>query len=192
LNSKPLTAVETWFEATRRLAANLYHIGRFGSPTEEKQKVLREAVSIIDFLITTDRAVANPKIARMYFGMRGVAQVLLARTANDQYEFYRSACRDLEQSRALGNCGIEATYYLVETRFHLFDRDSNMKHLEEAERLLAEVNWSTCENGVLWFVAGETRLREGFAAAATGDDGTAAKYFASALQCLQKVDVCPP
>ncbi len=94
LGGKPLSIAGTWFEVNRRLAANLYHLGRLGQPTPEKQKLLQEAISVLDRLIQTDINVKKTHIGRMYFGMRGVARLLLARTEHAPHLAYIAACEE--------------------------------------------------------------------------------------------------
>lgn len=192
LAGKAMSVVATRFEATRRLAANLYHIGRLGTPTEDKQRVLLAAVSLFDFLIKNDRGVTRPTIGMKYFGMRGVARVLLARTAETKYEAYTAACSDLQESRRLGNNGVEASYYLIESKIHLYDLGKDQRYLTDAEQILRDVNAIDCNNRLLWFGSGEVSLRKGFAMLESGQKDLALGNFEHALDCLRKADLCPP
>jgi hypothetical protein len=191
LSGRSLTLGGTWFEINRRLAGNLFHLGRMGEPNAEKESLLREAIKVLDFLLERDRAAAQSQLRCTYLGMRGVARMLLARRVEDKKEAYTLACQDLTESRLLGNSGAEASHYLIESHIHLYDADPKDDYLTSAEALLGEIDLQANGNRLLWFDAGEVALRRGFAAAGAGDQDIALDDFERARHCFQTAEKHP-
>jgi len=189
-SGRPLSSSGTWFEATRRLAANLFHVGRIGVPTDERARVLREAVSLLNFLISTDKAVSTPQTAKTYFGMRGVAYVLLGRNSEDRYEVYKQACEDLQKSRTFGNTGVEASCYLIEAQYHMYDIDRAEAHLDDAEEILNSITLDQSRDQIPWFASGEVNSRKGYACAARGDLGSALNHLEVAVESYRRTTLC--
>ena len=163
-NGPRLNRAGSWFEATRRLLAALYHLGRLGEPTEDKQKLLREAQEIADFLIANDWLVERkPALKQKYHGFRGVSSLLLARNAENRRELFLAASQDLEVSGAHGDHCLEHDEYLVEAYLHLQEIDGGETWLKKAEAVLAPLRRYPHQGGRLLGLVGSVTLQRGFA-----------------------------
>lgn len=189
---KKLSLAASWFEVTRRLASNLFHLGRLGTINEQNRRLLEKCIAIFDYLMMQDTAASNPRVRKVYTGMRGVARLLVTRSFGGQTDGYELARKDLEESGVLGNRGIEHDHYLIECCIHLFDgiRDENL--LNRAEEVLNENKYNLPKSRLLAFDAGEVHLHRGFRSAEAVDLERALASFEAAAGYFDLADFAPP
>lgn len=181
LREHGLNVTGSWFEASRRLAGSLFHLGRLGTPSPVKRIWLIKSIELLSFLIENDKFVSPQKIIR-YNGYKGVASLLLAREDDDPKYRYEAAVRCLKISREAGDLSVQNGEYLVEALMHLFDLTADAVWLERAEITLSETTHGL--HSPKWsMLKGEWELKQGIQIS-TRDTESALENFRKAERHL--------
>lgn len=187
----PLSRQGSWFEATRRLAGTLFHLGRIGEPTPQKRKWLSQVLTLTDFMLANDRSVLKPANFIRCCGFRGVSCALLARTAADPATFYEEAAECLRWSRYLGDVSLENGQYLAESCLHLNELRGGENWLAKAESVLLEVHKDSKAARRAFSLLGEANVQRGFVALIAGQPEKAFLSFGEAETNLSKALAMP-
>jgi hypothetical protein len=180
-NGKVFNRNGSWFEPTRRLAGNLFHLGRLGEPTRSKQKCLSKSIELLDFLLQNDRATQKPAMLLKYCGFRGVSCMLLARSSNDPAKLYREAVHNLQRSRGAGDLSLENAQYLAEACLYLHELCPTEGWLAKAESSVSEIQNSPKAARRAFALCAEAAIQRGFA-------NLAAEKRDQALVCFQNAE----
>ncbi|MCI0626135.1 MAG: aminoglycoside phosphotransferase family protein [Acidobacteria bacterium] len=181
----------SWFEATRRLAGTLFHLGRLGEPTAQKQKWLSKVVELTGYLLANGVSVGKPANAIRCYGFRGVSCALLARSATDPAKYYEEAAECLQRSRNLGDVTLENGQYLVESYLHLLELRKEQVWLTKAETVLREVQRDSRAARRAFTLSGEVRIQKGFASLMAEQPDKAFQGFTEAEAYLTRALAMP-
>ena len=182
LAGKPMRAYGTSFEIKRRLAGNLFDFARRGKVSDSNRGLLQETVARFDELLARDRAADVRKVRLKYVGMRGVAHKLLARGDPNPTRHNELACRDLEESRLLGDHSAEHDQYLVEAYLKRLDAVGDLSFLDRAQVILDEALQRHPRARGLLTQHGEVLLRRGMLLSKTPEAEETARCFAAAVE----------
>lgn len=166
LTGQPFSLSGCWFEARRKLAGRLFHFGRRGTITAEKQAALKACIAEFNALVAIDAAARRPDIRQRYLGMRGVAALFLGRFNDAPLPFYQMAATDLEEATTLGDHTAQHYEYLIEAYLHqneLAPSDQILARaavlVEDALRFSAQTRGLTCLAGLFAILEGGAHLQ---------------------------------
>jgi tetratricopeptide (TPR) repeat protein len=181
----------SWFEATRRLAGTLFHLGRIGEPTPQKQKWLSRVLELSNYTLANDPSARRPTNFIRCAGHRGVSCVLLARTATDPATYYDEAAECLRWTRELGDKTLENGQYLAESYLHLLELRKDQTCLAKAEAVLGEVHKNPKVGRRAFTLSGEVYIQKGFASLIAEQPDKAFQHFTEAEAHLTKALAMP-
>jgi hypothetical protein len=189
LTGRTLTLSGCWFEARRRFAGRLFHFGRRGTITAEKQAALKACIEEYNALMIIDVGAQRPDIRRRYVGMRGVAALFLGRFDDAPLPLYQAATRDLEEATTLGDHTAQHFEYLIEAYLHQYElapHDDLLARsavvVEDALRSSAQTRGLTCLAGLFAVFEGSAHLKQRDRMAASSSFVRAIRLFDAALR----------